>query len=144
MPEFYVPSMVSEGSMIDFQAFVDISGSETDEDFLRFISELHGILRMMKPKKIWLGQFDSRIRSMTLVRNIYDLAKVKFFGRGGTVITEVLNHAEKTKPKICMIFTDGDFYMDRKICSANILWMIHDNPRWTAPFGKVIHFTTKD
>ena len=144
MPDHYLPSMHSEGAMIDFQAFVDISGSETDEDFLRFISELHGILKMMKPKKIWLGQFDTRIKSITLVKNVMDLANVKFHGRGGTIITEVLDHAEKTKPKVCMIFSDGGFHIDRQKCSANILWMIHDNPGWAAPFGRVIHYNTHD
>lgn len=144
MPAHYLPSLQSEGAMIDFQAFVDTSGSETDADFLRFISELHGIMKMMKPKKIELGQFDTSIKSLVRVRNIMDLAAVKFYGRGGTIITDVLDHAEKTQPKVCMIFSDGGFVIDRKTCSANILWMIHDNPKWDAPFGKVIHYNTHD
>lgn len=141
-PQHYLPSLWSEGAMVDFQAWVDISGSETDEDFLRFISELHGILKMMKPKKIWLGQFDTSIKSITPVRNVMDLANVKFTGRGGTRITEVLDHIEKTKPKVAMIFTDGGFRMDRETCNTNVLWMIHDSPNWTAPFGRVIHYKT--
>lgn len=141
-PEHYLPSMWGEGKLTDFQAWVDISGSETDDDFLRFISEINGIMRMMKPKKIELGQFDTCIKSITPVRNIMDLAKVKFHGRGGTLITEVLDHIEKTKPRLAMIFSDGGFYHDRETCNANILWMIHDNPNWTAPFGRVIHYNT--
>ncbi len=142
MPDHYLPSLWSEGAMMDFQAWVDISGSETDEDFLRFISELDGILRMMKPKKIELGQFDTSIKSIDVVRNIVDLVNVKFTGRGGTNITAVLDHIEKTKPKLAMIFSDGGFYHDREHCSTNVLWMIHDNPNWTAPFGRVIHYET--
>jgi predicted metal-dependent peptidase len=141
-PQHYLPSLWSEGAMVDFQAWMDISGSETDEDFLRFISELHGILKMMKPKKIELGQFDTHIKSITTVRNVMDLANVKFTGRGGTNITEVLDHIEKTKPKVAMIFSDGGFCHDREHCSASVLWIIHDNPEWTAPFGKVIHYKT--
>jgi predicted metal-dependent peptidase len=142
MPDHYLPSLWSEGAMVDFQAWVDISGSETDEDFQRFVSEINGILRMMKPKKIELGQFDTCIKSITPVRNVVDLANVKFHGRGGTVITDVLDHIEKTKPKVAMIFTDGGFYHDRDTCNTNILWMIHDNPDWTAPFGKIIYYNT--
>jgi predicted metal-dependent peptidase len=143
MPQHYLPSLWSEGAMIDFQAWVDISGSETDEDFQRFISELAGILRMMKPKKIELGQFDTCIKSIEKVSTVEQLVNVKFHGRGGTIITEVLDHIEKTKPKVAMIFTDGGFRMDRKsINGVNVLWMIHDNPNWTAPFGKVIHYNT--
>jgi len=140
MPDHYLPSLWSEGAMVDFQAWMDVSGSETDYDNLVFVSELNGILKMMKPKKIELGQFDTRIKSITTVRNIMDLANVKFTGRGGTRITEVLDHIEKTKPKVAMIFSDGGFRMDRDTCNTNILWMIHDNPNWTAPFGKVIHY----
>lgn len=143
-PEYYLPSLWSEGAMVDFQAWVDISGSEGDDDFQRFISELAGILRMMKPKKIELGQFDTRIKSITAVRSVQELENVEFHGRGGTVITEVLDHIEKTRPKVALIFTDGGFHMDRNKCSTNVLWMIHDNPNWTAPFGRVIHYNTHD
>lgn len=145
-PQHYLPSLWSEGAMVGFQAWVDISGSETDDDFLRFISELHGILKMMKPPFIELGQFDTRIKSITRVKTVMDLANVKFHGRGGTVITEVLDHIEKTKPKVAMIFTDGGFRHDRLSIKGgvNVLWMIHDNPGWTAPFGRVIHYNTFD
>ena len=143
-PQHYLPSLWSEGAMVDFQAWVDISGSETDDDFQRFISELAGILRMMKPKKIELGQFDTCIKSITTVRSVKELENVEFHGRGGTIITQVLDHIEKTRPKVAMIFTDGGFRMDRSKCSTNVLWMIHDNPNWTAPFGKIIHYSTHD
>lgn len=146
LPKHYLPSLWSEGAMVDFQAWVDISGSETDDDFTRFISELAGIMKMMKPKKIELGQFDTRIQSITTVRSIQELEGVEFHGRGGTRITQVLDHIEKTKPKVAMIFTDGGFNMDRANIKGgvNILWMIHDNPTWSAPFGKVIHYKTHD
>jgi predicted metal-dependent peptidase len=144
-PQYYLPSLWSEGAMVDFQAWVDISGSETDADFLRFISELHGILKMMMPKKIELGQFDTCIQSITTVKNVMDLANVEFHGRGGTNITDVLDHIEKTKPKVAMVFSDGGFRHDRaEVKGVNVLWMIHDNPGWTAPFGKVVHYNTFD
>lgn len=145
-PQFYLPSLWSEGAMVDFQAWVDISGSEGDDDFLRFISEIDGILRMMKPKKIELGQFDTEIKSINVVKTVADLAAVTFHGRGGTIISDVLDHIEKTKPKVAMIYSDGGFRHDREKMkgNVNVLWMIHDNPNWTAPFGKVIHYNTHD
>lgn len=145
-PKHYLPSLWSEGAMIDFQAWVDISASEGDDDFLRFISELAGIMKMMAPKKIELGQFDTCIKSIETVKTINELINVEFHGRGGTRITDVLNHIEKTRPKVALIFTDGGFHHDRRKlkCSSNIVWMIHDNPNWKAPFGKVIHYNTHD
>lgn len=142
--DIYLPARRSNNKLIDIQAWTDISGSETDEDFQRYVTELNGILTQFKPGKITLGQFDTRITQLDVVRSAADLAKVKFHGRGGTVITDVLNYIESTKPKLALIFTDGGFHMDRTECSCNVIWMIHDNPKWNAPFGKVIHFTTKD
>lgn len=141
---YYLPSRQSRNKLMDFEVFTDISGSETDEDFLRYVSELHGIITKFKPGKITLSQFDTRITQTDVVKTVEDLAKVKFHGRGGTIITEVLNRIEKTKPKLALIFSDGGFSFDRQTSKANIIWMIHDNPKWTAPFGKVIHFKTHD
>lgn len=140
----YLPARWSNNGLVDIEAWTDISGSETDEDFQRYVSELNGILKQFKPGKITLGQFDTTITQIDVVRSVADLAKVRFHGRGGTCITDVLNSIEATKPKLALIFTDGGFYHDRQETTANIIWMIHDNPKWTAPFGKVIHFTTKD
>lgn len=141
---FYLPSRQSRNKLVDIQAWTDISGSETDEDFLRYVSELHGILTQFKPGQITLGQFDTRITHIDVVKTVQDLAKVQFHGRGGTIITDVLDHIVATEPKIALIFTDGGFNFDRETCKGNIIWMIHDNPKWTAPFGKVIHFNTND
>ena len=142
--DIYLPARWSNNGLIDFQAWTDISGSETDEDFQRYVSELHGIIKQFKPGKITLGQFDTCITQIDEVRSVEDLAKVKFHGRGGTVISDVLNHIEATKPKLALIFTDGGFHHDRQTCSVDVIWMIHDNPKWTAPFGKIIHFNTHD
>lgn len=140
----YLPSRKAKSSLIELQAWVDMSASETDEDFQRFVSELNGILKTYKPKKITLGQFDTDIKSIHECRNAGDLARVQFHGRGGTCMEAVFNHLEKTKPRVAMVFTDGGFYFHRPKCSVDIIWMIHDNPNWTAPFGKVIHYNTHD
>lgn len=141
-PQHYLPSHWGEGKLASLQAWVDISGSETDEDFLRFISEVHGVVSKHKPETLDLGQFDTEIKSITKIKSIMDMAKLKFHGRGGTIITDVLDHIEKTRPKLALIFTDGGFRMDRERCNSDVIWMIHDNENWTAPFGKVIHYTT--
>ena len=140
----YLPSRRSTNSLIGLQAWVDMSASETDEDFQRFVSELNGILKIYKPKKITLGQFDTCIKSIHECRNASELARVQFHGRGGTCMEEVFEHLEKTKPSVALVFTDGGFMFHRQKCSVDIIWMIHDNPNWTAPWGKVIHYNTKD
>ena len=63
----------------------------------------------MKPDKITLIQFDRNIKSVDSISNIRDLMNVKFIGRGGTRIEPVMNWADKHKPKLLLVFTDGEF-----------------------------------
>jgi predicted metal-dependent peptidase len=66
--------------------------------------------------------------------------RVKFSGRGGTIITPVLNWASENKPQLLMVFTDGGFGFYDTQTKVDTIWLIHGNPNWTAPFGKVIHY----
>jgi len=143
MPEYYLPSLYGE-SLMDLVIAVDISGSVSDLDFKRFVSEIAGIFKMMKPKKISLIQFDTRIQSINKVHNIDELSKIKFTGRGGTNIEPVMDWAEQNKPQMLMFFTDGGFRFFRQDTKINTLWLIHDNPKWKSAFGKVIHYKMKD
>ena len=139
-PQHIMPSLHSE-ALIDMAVAIDTSGSVSDEDFLRFISETHTILRMMKPKKMTLVQFDSELKSVDSVGSIQELMRVKFTGRGGTEIGPVLDWAAVNKPQLILVFSDGEFDMPDVYTRLNFLWIIHNDPQWTAPFGKVIHYT---
>lgn len=139
-PEYYLPSLYSE-KMIDLAIAVDISGSVSDEQFKRFISEIHSIFKMMKPENISLIQFDTVIQSEDKIKNLFDLSKVKFQGRGGTDIRPVVAWANKNKPQILLTFTDGDFRFYEEPVRNPSIWLIHENPNFTAPYGKVIHYT---
>lgn len=138
-PDAYLPSMHSL-NLIDLVVAADISGSVSDTDFKQIITETHSMLRMMKPKKITLIQFDTQIKSVEEIKSIQDLMKIKFKGRGGTDIDPVLEWADKHKPQLLLFFTDGGFYFSGKENKKDTVWLIHNNPQFTAPFGKVIHY----
>lgn len=142
-PEHHLPSLYSE-SLMNIAIAVDTSGSVTDDDFLRFITETNSILRMMKPEKITLIQFDTEIKSVDEVRSVQELMRVRFTGRGGTLINPVLEWVNTNKPQLLLVFSDGDFYFYTQVTKVPVVWLIHDNAPWTAPFGKVIHYTMKD
>lgn len=139
-PEYYLPSLYSE-KVIDLAIAVDISGSVSDEQFKRFISEIHSIFKMMKPENISLIQFDTVIQSEDKIKNLFDLSKVKFQGRGGTDIRPVVAWANKNKPQVLLTFTDGDFRFYEEQIKNPSIWLIHENPGFTAPWGHVIHYT---
>lgn len=138
-PEHHLPSAHSE-TLIDLAIAVDASGSVSDEEFLRFVSETHGIMRMMKPEKISLIQFDSKIKSVDEVKSILELSKVKFSGRGGTRIEPVLDWANTHKPKLLLVFSDGEFRFYGPETKTPTVWLIHNRPIFSAPFGKIIHY----
>ena len=91
-----MPSLYSE-KLMDLTIAVDTSGSVNDQEFNVFVSEVHSILRMMKPEKITLLQFDTQIKSVTKIRNLKELTQCKFTGRGGTRIDPVLDWVNKMK-----------------------------------------------
>lgn len=142
-PDLYLPSLYSEGlSHIAFA--VDTSGSVSDSDFQRFISEIAGVLRQFKPSRMTLIQFDTRIKSVDEIASVDDLMRVKFTGRGGTRIGEVLDWAEQEQPQALLVFTDGEFRQETRRLKSPLVWLIHDNPRFVASMGKTIHYSIGD
>ena len=138
-PDHYLPSMYGE-NLINFAAFADISGSVTDHEFHVQVSETAGIMRMMKPKQILFGQFDTEIKSVEKINDLRDMYKIEFTGRGGTDIEPVIHWANKNKPQLLMVFSDGDFNFPKVQTKVPTIWLVYNNPNFTAPFGKVIHY----
>ena len=61
--DYILPSLYSE-SCNSIAVAVDTSGSVTDDEFKQFISELHSILRMLKPEKLTLISFDTTVHEV--------------------------------------------------------------------------------
>lgn len=142
-PDHHLPSMYGE-ALNSLTAYVDISGSVSDEDFKRFVSELSGIFRMVKLQKLTVVQFDTTIKSSDTVHSLAELSKIKFTGRGGTWIKPVLDLIDKNPKELSLIFTDGEFHQAGFHSKGNIVWLIHDNPNWKSDYGRVIHYSMKD
>lgn len=138
-PKHHLPSLYSN-NLINIAIAVDTSGSVSDTDFLRFVSETHSILRMMKPEKIHLVQFDTQIKSVDVIKNVNDLQQTTFTGRGATNIDPVLKWANENKPQLLLVFTDGYYNSPKQTTKVDTIFLIHQNPGFTSPFGKVIHY----
>lgn len=138
-PKYHLPSLTGE-KLINLAIALDTSGSVTQHAFEVFVSEVSGILRMMKPEKITLVQFDTRVHTVNDVRDVQELKSTKFSGRGGTLVGPVMEWANENKPELLLIFSDGEFAMPEKP-NTEVLWVINDDPNWKAPYGKVIHYS---
>lgn len=136
----YLPSMHSE-ALGDMAFAFDLSGSVKDYDIKRYVSEMVGVMRNLKPASITLILFDTEIRSVTKVKSVHDLMGVKLIGRGGTDIHPLMEWADKHKPMALSVFTDGEFHVRAKKPSCPILWMIHNKRReFVCPYGTIIKF----
>lgn len=140
-PEHHLPSM--HGSALNHLAFaVDTSGSVSDQDFLRIVSEIHGILKSLKPEKMTIIQFDTDIRHVNVVGTTEELKNLKFTGRGGTCIGPVMDWVAENRPQLTLVFSDGYFGFPKSNPNTKcaFTWLVHNNPDFKAPFGKVIHY----
>lgn len=136
----YLPKLHSQTlGRLDFA--IDTSGSITQEQFTQFVSEVHSVLRMLKPKEIGVYQFDHKLQGSNVVRKMTDILTIPFSGGGGTRPQCAIDEFKSNKALGLIILTDGRF---SKSLLTNpkrpVIWVVYDNPRFTPPFGTAVHF----
>jgi len=95
----------------------------------------------MKPQKITLLDFDTRIKNVQEITEETNIFKdLKFTGRGGTDITPVLEWSAKNNPTVLLVFTDGRFYIPDFKPTCPVIWLIHGSHNFQPIFGKVINY----
>lgn len=138
-PDVYLPGIESH-SLMDIAVAWDMSGSVSDAETTAFASECTSIFRMMKPKKVTLVQFDTRVFQVDVLKSFLDIAKLKLKGRGGTNLNPVALWTQENKPHLTIIFTDGQFSRPMEKFHGNVIWLVHNNPSFTSNVGRVIHY----
>ena len=141
-------------------AFIDSSGSMSDDQLKLCLSEVLAVAQAKKPLKIYVIQCDTKIqevrdfKSVDELKKYFKLATVK--GRGGTELKpcwDLLKEDKRFKGKMAdlvMVFTDGYLtqYKRDKKTMKNLCWSIIDNPAWECenkePNTKTIHLSSKD
>ena len=126
-------------------AFVDTSGSMSQEFLIKCLTEVCKIADAKKPNGIMLAQFDTRITSLERYTSSQEFQKkfrfIKLKGGGGTDIKECFDLPKTTNkehrklwPKsildLVVIFTDGylDTYKRPHQLCRNLVWVIIGNP----------------
>ena len=142
LPELIVPSMYSE-TIPNIVFAIDSSGSVSNEEFGFFAQEIEIVQQTLNPELITIINFDTCIKDIHEITQDTDIFKdIKFTGRGGTSIYPIINWAKQHEPEVLVIFTDGYFRQPSEDTYPNcpILWMIHNNPNFTAKIGEIIHY----
>lgn len=135
-----LPSLYSEGvGKIDFA--IDTSGSVSESDFNRFISEIGYVFKTFNPQEIGVMQFDHILQGNDKVCSVQDFMKLEFKGGGGTRIEPVLDVFKNNDAKALIILTDGYLHHDEDLDPKKpVVWCIYDNPGFVPAFGTAIHF----
>lgn len=139
--DMYLPSrFTDDGRLEHLIYYLDVSGSVTDAQALRFNSEVKFIQETLKPQRLTLVQFDTIIQDVKEFKEEDPFDEITIIGRGGTSFVPVREHMIEHKPTAAIIFSDmwcspmqplGD--------EIPVIWVAIDNRSATVPFGKLIH-----
>lgn len=141
-------------------AWIDSSGSMSDDQLKQCLSEVYAVALAKKPIKLVVIQCDTKIQEIKEYTDLRQLKKdmisASVKGRGGTELKPcwdllVSDPKYKRRPaELVMVFTDGylNQYKRNPRTMRNICWVILDNPSWELKYKdintKVVHIKTSD
>lgn len=139
-PDIYMPGRVkTEGGLVHLAYFLDVSGSISDYDVLRFNSEVKYVKDQFRPEKMTLILFDTKIQATYEFGEDDEFEKVVIIGRGGTSLSCVHDWIEKNQPTAALVFTDMECYpMEKLTYPIPVMWIKTGNGGHTPNFGEVI------
>ena len=139
-PDVYMPGHVkTEGGLVHLAYFLDVSGSISDYDVLRFNSEVKYVKDQFRPEKMTLILFDTKIQAVYEFDEDDEFEKVVVIGRGGTSLGCVHDWIEKHQPTAALVFTDMECYPMAKLTyPIPVMWIKTGNGGHTPNFGEVI------
>lgn len=134
-----IPGRSKKSGLEHLIYYLDISSSISDEQILRFNSEVKSVKEDCDPELLTLVTFDTQIHDEYEFEKDDPFEKIVVTGRGGTSLHDVFRHAQEREPTAIVIFSDlcVDIPDDPGI---PILWVCIDNPDMEAPpYGKTIY-----
>lgn len=139
--DMYLPSrFLDDGRLEHLIYYLDVSGSITEAHSIRFNSEVKYIQEVLKPKKLTLVQFDTKIQDEKVFEEEDPFTEIEIIGRGGTSLVPVREHIIKHRPTAAVVFSDLWVEpMEELPYDLPIIWVAVGNKGATVPFGKLIH-----
>ena len=134
-----LPARGKRGRLIELAYFMDVSGSVNTAMSEQMMSEISYIWGVLKPKKLHIIQFDTRIRKVETWTEGRPVSEIEIVGRGGTSLEPVAKWLEKNPIAGAVIMTDLECPQMRIVKGVPILWLCINNPSATVQQGKLIH-----
>ena len=138
---------------------LDTSGSMKGEPLKKCLREINSLAIDLKVERVWLVQGDYSITSVDEItptkkrsaEKQLDIIFSNMRGFGGTSFDNMFAWVDaeyiekmKKKPQCVLIMTDGEDRIPRRPKWADkLIWFITDNPRFHAPYGKIVYANIK-
>ena len=136
--DVYLPSLIEEdGRLVNIAMYLDTSGSISEEEIKRFISEVKFVKENLNPTELRVVQFDTEIQDEAIYNESDSLKKFKVKGLGGTNLTCVREHILKHKPTLSIIFSDLYVEPMEPVGKLQVLWISSSEHK--GEFGETIH-----
>lgn len=105
--DIYLPSLQEDTGALDhLMYFLDVSGSVSDGEVIRFNSEVKYIKETYNPKRFTLVLFDTIIQKVIEFYENDPFEEIVIVGRGGTSLVCVRDYMIEHKPTAAVIFSD--------------------------------------
>ena len=123
-------------------AWIDTSGSMTEEYLIQCLSEVYALALAKKPMKLVIMQFDTRVADIQEFNSLSEfkrnIPKMTIKGRGGTDVKCCFDELIKNKKysnllaDCVLIFTDGYLaqYPRDKKHMKHLIWIVENNPNF--------------
>lgn len=134
----YLPSLRADsGKIVNIAMYLDTSGSISNAEIQRFISEVKFVKDNLNPDELRVVQFDTEIKKESIYNESDSLGSFNIVGCGGTDLTCVREHILEHKPALSIIFSD--LYVDpmEPVGKLDVLWVCSSDRN--GPFGETIH-----
>lgn len=136
--DVYLPSLLpQEGRLISIAVFLDTSGSISEEETKRFISEVKFIQENLNPEKLMVVQFDTEIQDEKIYTSENRFTNLEVKGYGGTSFVPVRDYILKNKPTVSLIFTDLYARPMESVGKLKVFWITTSD--FDAEIGETIH-----
>jgi predicted metal-dependent peptidase len=105
--DMYLPSLMEDESGLEHLIYyLDVSGSVSDGEVVRFNSEVKFIKETFNPHRLTLVLFDDQIQREYDFYEDDPFEEIVIVGRGGTDLGPVREHMLKHRPTAAVVFSD--------------------------------------
>ena len=138
-----MPTSISE-RVDELVIAVDTSGSIGQSTLTAFLSEVKSICDKVKPEKIRLLYWGTRVEreesyDQTNVDSLIKSTKPEYGGGTDAACVPQYMKEHDIKPQAAVILTDGDVFGDWGTWDCPTLWCIINNKHVTPTVGKTVH-----